>query len=331
MSKVTSVDIARQYKEWWNSRLKLTVYRKALMVCCILPLAFSSSFSLDLTQDYRPFSPSGVTDTNPYGLVDLDHFDPGDFTHCRWGVYQDQAEASHVKRELKFSHLTAEPFSYRNKDLFISSSIDYILRLALPIEAPSSTEAVWSEPDGENDGNVKYYLREETEYLFRKLHFKIKDTLIDKHTGQSLNDHSRKIIIIIHGWNASSSSNQFEGSLGILSSWVERVTEGSDWSVVDYHWEKDADTGNSKVDHLLHGYNTPEAAEIGHTHGQHLGELISTLCPYVKKVHFIAHSAGSWVARSATKHLLKFRDNASLQVTFLDPFIPNKINASSTL
>jgi hypothetical protein len=75
--------------------------------------------------------------------------------------------------------------------------------------------------------------------------------------------------------------------------------------------------------------NAPEAAEAGHMHGYHLGELLSKR--KFSKVHFIAHSAGTWVARSAATYLRSMNKDVQIQVTLLDPFIPGQLAPNTSL
>ena len=101
--------------------------------------------------------------------------------------------------------------------------------------------------------------------------------------------------------------------------------------MVQYHWELDADTGATFADTVFHQYNAPEAAEAGHVHGQHLGQLLTATCEDLKRVHLVAHSAGAWVARSAAKWILKNAPSATVQITLLDPFVPSRVNSGSSL
>ena len=86
---------------------------------------------------------------------------------------------------------------------------------------------------------------------------------------------------------------------------------------------KDTDTGGTD---LAAGTNGTEAAEISHQHGYHLGELIFRKSPGIRKIHFIAHSAGAWAARAAARYLSQASTNPpEIQITLLDPFIPAEL------
>ncbi len=76
--------------------------------------------------------------------------------------------------------------------------------------------------------------------------------------------------------------------------------------------------------------NGTQAAEIGYQHGLVLGKLIRDHCTAngiaLEKVHFIAHSAGTWVARSASLYLKATKGTSPLtqQITLLDPYNPSR-------
>src|SRR5205814_1560120 len=97
---------------------------------------------------------------------------------------------------------------------------------------------------------------------------------------------------------------------------------GTDWKLVLYHWEADADTG--PLDFGL-ATNPTEAAEISHQHGQHLGELLQSISPNLEKIQVIAHSAGAWAARGTLRYLLAANPTIKVELTLLDPFMPNAI------
>jgi pimeloyl-ACP methyl ester carboxylesterase len=51
--------------------------------------------------------------------------------------------------------------------------------------------------------------------------------------------------------------------------------------------------------------------------------LLHQTAPNLRAVHFVAHSAGAWVAREAATNLLAKNPYVVVQVTLLDPFIPD--------
>jgi hypothetical protein len=304
-------------------------------------MSWHSLFGLDLNQTFRPFSPSGLYDSNPYGLeehglIDYDNMDSGEFLYCKWGNsigtsqdYTDPLGYGYVS----INYLTLGPFSYQNKDLFISTSKDYLQRLALPIEGPSATDATWVAPAGVDNGYLSYLPRLGTapEFVFRKLHFGLRHAIRDEVSGLWLEDAPKKnLIVLVHGWNPDSKYDMYDGNFARIkdAAIAEIRNNGAedDWGVVQYHWERDADTGTILTGNVIGNTfaftNATEAAEIANLHGRHVAELLLAASPEVEKVHFIAHSAGSWVARSGAYGLLLGREKVSTQVTLLDPFIP---------
>jgi hypothetical protein len=151
-------------------------------------------------------------------------------------------------------------------------------------------------------------------------------------SGHLLSINAKKVIVLIHGWNPAGDFNSYDDPVDdkefyTLYTSLKQALQGSDWALVLYHWEADADTGPIITGNLIDNngaINGTEAAEIAHQHGQHLGELLAARAPGLEEVHFIAHSAGSWAARSATKYLIE-KTKATAEVTLLDPFIPGAI------
>lgn len=123
------------------------------------------------------------------------------------------------------------------------------------------------------------------------------------------------------------------------------------WDIYAYRWGQDSYTGSAngnsgplsvmsftgfKVEaENTHGAggvgagveNGTQAAEIGYQHGLVLGRLIWEHCEYwnipPEKIQFIAHSAGTWVARSASLFLnAKYGNLLKQQITLLDPYNP---------
>lgn len=271
------------------------------------------------------------TPTNPYQLDDIDGFDLGDYNYCKWGVLQSSdiigSNPLNQRANLSFTWLTYGPYEFAtNTDLFLSTSLTSLQSSNL-LQFSTGT---WTAPVGTGDGKVDIDANDHTEYhLFRKLHFS--NTLYTQ-SSTSLPSDAEKVIVLIHGWNPDSNSYAYglDGDeFDKLYKEVKAKIAGTGWHLVLYHWEEDADTGGALVFNL-HGpdaINPSEAATIGHLHGQHLGRLLESFGS-LRQVHFIAHSAGSWVARSATRHLLQ-RTNKQVQVTLLDPFIPGVMKNSS--
>jgi hypothetical protein len=270
--------------------------------------------TLDPNQAQRSFAPAiGGGSRNPYNLVDLDDFDPGEFDHCRWGVYQSQGVQFGPQCLFQYGALTATPL---DKDLMVVTDLHalghrYLLtREAVHVETSSSFFFDTPVPD-------------QTYHLLRKHHFQIRGALVDARTETPITSTTQKAIVLIHGWNRVGNADSFEvGALHDLLQNLDDELSLSDWKLIPYHWERDADTGGALFTDEIGFVNATEAAEGSHCHGQHLGELLANTSPGLKRVHLISHSAGAWAARSTAKYLLAKIPGIDLQVTLLDPFVP---------
>jgi hypothetical protein len=185
--------------------------------------------------------------------------------------------------------------------------------------------------------------------LFRFFDFKGEN--LKDHKGKHLDGTEKKLVILVHGWNPFGNPSGYKdkviykdgklkvtGMGGLLSSIAnDNNVKKSDWTVVRYDWAPDAATGwlfdGSTTDGDSGAQNGAQAAEIAHQHGQHLGRLLAgdNRFPNLEKVQFIAHSAGTWAARAATKYMLNQRDDVEVQITLLDPFIANLADSQSPL
>ena len=144
---------------------------------------------------------------------------------------------------------------------------------------------------------------------------------------------AKKVVVVIHGWTNKDSApagyNSYNDgdSLYYLVNVLKLKLQGSDWNLVTYHWEKDASTGDIWSLSLSNffGY-TPAmiAAANASGHGSNLGSMLNGVAPNLREVHFIAHSAGSWVARKAIEYMLQANPYLVVQMTLLDPFIPDE-------
>lgn len=286
--------------------------------CCIAVLLIISTLTAR-GDTFRPFN--AANPANPYGLENIDGFNLGDYEYCRWGVFQSDDHVSIGEADLTFTHLTRGPFTFAdNPDLFVSTSLTTLADANL-LQFSTGT---WTPPSGLGDGAVSFSaLPGKTYSLFRKLHFR--DYLKSKFSfSDPLPPDAKKVIVLIHGWNPDSHSYHYSAEFDALYEALKAEISGTEWHLVLYRWEEDADTGGILAPFM----NATEAATIAHFHGQHLGELLSSF-PQVEKVHFIAHSAGTWAARAATRHLLE-RTTTKTQITLLDPFVPGEITGHAT-
>ena len=272
----------------------------------------------------------GLTETDPDIFATADAF-----SYTRWGNVMFEGPLSDP---FYFTPLTFGPFNESNGDLFLSDghgtsgaplSRHLFAGRAFPIGSNWSTGNF---PYQDRWGDVRLNLVSTAPAtLFRYLHFP--KLLFNELDGQRIGSETmklKKLIILIHGWNPPNvlADSFITPEFNALSTNLKsRLNDaGRNWGLIHYHWEADADTGG--LDWGAGVHNPPEAASIAHLHGQNLGELLATAAPDLEKVHFIAHSAGAWAARSAAKYLL----NATLsqnrkiivQVTLLDPYMPQE-------
>jgi pimeloyl-ACP methyl ester carboxylesterase len=151
---------------------------------------------------------------------------------------------------------------------------------------------------------------------------------------------ARKIVVLIHGATGKTSADLPPGynryldangasELYYLYNMLRLKLVESDWKFLAYRWEKDASTGGI-LDNYLGPVNATQAAENASSHGTHLADSLTNAAPDLRQVHLIAHSAGSWVARQAAERLLQGNPYVVVQVTLLDPFIPDAVNGISS-
>ena len=157
---------------------------------------------------------------------------------------------------------------------------------------------------------------------------------------KTIDPTAKKLIVVIHGWNPSSDSDPysemgFSSLVGKIQNELVRAdTENgvTGWDIFAYNWAADAATGPVSIggSHTTgksgNGQeNGTQAAEVGYLHGLHLGNRLATEMPGLENIHFIAHSAGTWVARSASLVLQSSIDASQLDqsVTLLDPYNPS--------
>jgi len=309
-----------------NRNIVKTLLMWAIINCGMLPACWAGI-------DHRPLW-TGSTGIS-YNLDDLDNFPSAGYLYCKWGNLMDQNTLGQVN--LNFTRLTRGSFNNITQnqdgpaaDLFLSySGYSDPRRTMFPsyttwdpaggsLQAGSATYTVGSIFDSNNID------------LYRYLHFS--GSLTNTLSGLPIDSWATKIIVLIHGWNPYSNTDAFADNdsdpnagdeFQALVDSIESQIQGTGWKLVLYHWEADSDTGPKIISEAA--INGTEAAEIGNQHGWHLGELLTTKCPYLEKVHFVAHSAGSWTARAASRHLLTKNDSIRVQVTLLDPFMPSSV------
>ena len=275
----------------------------------------------------RTFNSSNTS--SPYGVINLDAFAAStDYEYCKWGVLMSEGELYNSDISRRFYGNT---ILTQNADLFLLNNIQSNTLLPYSEFGTKNVEWVLS------GLTIPYsQLPDPNAVLMRQYHFP--SSLQDvRGAGALIGPSTKKVIVLIHGWNPRSLSNCYDDPVEdkdfyLLSEALKRALAGTEWALVQYHWEKDADTGVVPTTSGAFGINGSEAAEAGRWHGYHLGELLDRLTDQqLTKAHFIVHSAGTWVGRGAVKYLLSARENSPLapriktQLTLLDPFIPKEL------
>ena len=176
-------------------------------------------------------------------------------------------------------------------------------------------------------GAVRITAQQQTSsyYLFRMHEF---SPLLFKWPGLYLDPNVTKLIILIHGWNTSQDNDYYsqDSNFNNLGTAINNQVSGTEWKLIGYHWEADADTGPI-IPLDLAPLNGAKAAEASYLHGLNLGQVILNNYPHVQQVQFIAHSAGAWCARTAAKYLMQRGSGIKTEVTLLDPFVPGSLTS----
>src|ERR1035441_4421715 len=107
---------------------------------------------------------------------------------------------------------------------------------------------------------------------------------------------------------------------------------GTGTKLILFHWEDDASTG-TRLGSILSpiGFdNANVAAGNAFSNGDRLAAQLNQAAPYLRRVTFIAHSAGAWAAYRAVDKLLQANPYVVVNVVLLDPFIPGADPSRST-
>ncbi len=174
-------------------------------------------------------------------------------------------------------------------------------------------------------------------------------------TGSSVLSGTDKIIVVVHGWNpggnrnpyapskkptdisAQDDSNDGLGWRNLVKNLVQNDAilqhdGGQSWVVARYSWAADAATGSlNPLDGLSVRLGAAGSArDMAVIHGAELWERLRAVLrtPTVERptrIHFIAHSAGNWVARRAAAFIKEtWGRNAIVQLTALDPYVDKR-------
>jgi hypothetical protein len=271
------------------------------------------------------FDPS-APDVNKYNLdMSQDNISAGNFMYCRWGLLSDFGSPNQGQLALHFDSLTPSPFSQDNKSLFILSSTNATDQFQL-----SSFGSLWPLPSASSWTSGQLSLpapqNATTYFLFREYNF---SPVLLEFQGAALDTNATKLVIMIHGWNPNQNSDDYQQDtfFNNLGTAIHNQISGTDWKLVGYHWEADADTGPVLAADLYNfgAVNGAESAEASYQHGLHLGQVLLNNYPQLNKVHFVSHSSGAWCARTAARYLMQRNSAITVEVTLLDPFVPDDV------
>lgn len=320
---------------------------KSLIVAALVALSLMPS-GLNLiaqAQSSHEFNPKKNSLWNPYGLDGVhssendEKFLPRNFLHARWGRFQAVAESSNGK--VTFAKSEVEGGNLEDYFVVDSHLVEWDIRDST-LNINDVFWEVWS--GGPASSKVLSFdvpVDGKKYYLLKKLNF-YPHILEIKYPPDQANPTN--LIILIHGWNPDGIKDAYaidpkdpeKRDFFDLSTAIQSKIKADkgDWALAHYRWERDSRTGGKVGDGRYNleaaGHvNGQEAAEAGHMHGYYLGELLREN-QNLRKVHFIAHSAGAWVARSAATYLSECSPEVALQVTLLDPFIPERLAPPET-
>ena len=160
--------------------------------------------------------------------------------------------------------------------------------------------------------------------------------LNDEMSQTALGPNTKKVTILIHGWQpCGGGGNAYtSGALSNLSQQLKSSFHGTEWQLVHYRWEQDADTTDPSLCNGILNLGALDfptasvAADNAIHHGTNIANLIIKQCPDVRQIHFIAHSAGIWAAYSAATNILQALPFVTIQITLLDGFVPGDVSGS---
>lgn len=140
-------------------------------------------------------------------------------------------------------------------------------------------------------------------------------------------------VILVHGANPEGAANPFSSTSEwrLLSASLIDQLNRSDlnvkWAVFPCNWAQAAATGI-----VINYVNSPgaatRAAKNARKCGVDYGRSLNQACPNLRRVQFIAHSAGSWLARDAIEQLLTINPHVVCQLTLLDAYVPGNLPRS---
>ena len=149
--------------------------------------------------------------------------------------------------------------------------------------------------------------------------------LINEMTQTPIDYTTKKVVIFIHGWNPDGSPDSYAASpeWSNLETQMKASLSGSDWGLILYHWEKDANTGLISWGEPQTSQHAADAAYNAFQNGTSIASLLLSAAPELREVHFIAHSAGTWAAYNAALTLLQNNPYVVVEITCSTHLFPN--------
>ncbi|MHC5083082.1 MAG: hypothetical protein ACYTET_03985, partial [Planctomycetota bacterium] len=121
------------------------------------------------------------------------------------------------------------------------------------------------------------------------------------------------LVIVTHGW-LDKGQNSWPAD---LANAIYGRTDPNQWTCGVYDWK-----GGSVV------ITSIQAAEYARDiAGPRLAAAVLKLDKQFDHIHFIAHSAGSWVIDAAAEHIADRKPDTEFHLTFLDAYVPGKWRA----
>lgn len=133
------------------------------------------------------------------------------------------------------------------------------------------------------------------------------------------------VVLFTHGWlttaaDFNSPTSQWGRLRAALEARVAELPEAerTDWQVVGVCWSKHNGSTDSILPYISATFYPQFAANNARILGEKLGAVLRR-APGLRKVHFIAHSAGAWMIDTASRWPTP---GAEKQLTFLDAYSP---------
>lgn len=152
---------------------------------------------------------------------------------------------------------------------------------------------------------------------------------VDQITSAPLGPNDRSVVVLIHGWTGKDLQHAPPNKYAQAedADWYQLVQvlrtrlSGTGSRLLLFHWEDDASTGGVGL-YQTGFYNAASAASNAFSNGSRLASALDGAAPDLRRVTFVAHSAGAWAAYRAADRLLLANPYVVVNIVLLDPFVP---------